>query len=39
MAEDLTQSFTLPAEAPSGQALFAWNWFNRVGNREMYQVS
>ncbi|KAG8406162.1 hypothetical protein J3458_021489 [Metarhizium acridum] len=29
-------AFTLPADAPSGDALFAWSWFNQIGNREMY---
>ncbi|KAL4988031.1 hypothetical protein BDW68DRAFT_159888 [Aspergillus falconensis] len=28
--------FTIPADAPSGEALLAWSWFNKVGNREMY---
>ncbi|KAL6892300.1 hypothetical protein GGI43DRAFT_190939 [Trichoderma evansii] len=28
--------FTVPADAPAGEALFAWTWFNNVGNREMY---
>ncbi|KKK25191.1 hypothetical protein ARAM_001032 [Aspergillus rambellii] len=28
--------FTVPADAPSGEALLAWSWFNKVGNREMY---
>lgn len=28
--------FTIPSFAPSGRALFAWTWFNLVGNREMY---
>jgi len=28
--------FTVPAEAKSGEAVFAWSWFNQVGNREMY---
>lgn len=28
--------FTVPADAPSGQALFAWTWQNEVGNREFY---
>ncbi|KAL7422423.1 hypothetical protein Q5752_003071 [Cryptotrichosporon argae] len=37
LVDGMTQEFTLPAEAPSGDALFAWNWFNREGNREMYQ--
>lgn len=39
MAEDLTQSFAIPKEAPGGEAVFAWSWFNRQGNREMYHVS
>ena len=29
-------SFTVPKEAEVGEALFAWTWFNRIGNREMY---
>lgn len=29
-------TFTIPSDAPSGQALFAWSWFNKIGNREMY---
>ncbi|KAG5937240.1 hypothetical protein E4U53_000045 [Claviceps sorghi] len=28
--------FTLPGDTPSGTALFAWTWFNKIGNREMY---
>ncbi|KAI9766657.1 MAG: hypothetical protein M1835_007147 [Candelina submexicana] len=29
--------FTVPAHIPSNStALFAWSWFNREGNREMY---
>ncbi|KAL4891556.1 hypothetical protein BDV59DRAFT_203461 [Aspergillus ambiguus] len=28
--------FQIPEGAPSGQALLAWTWFNKVGNREMY---
>ncbi|KAG6015871.1 hypothetical protein E4U43_004649 [Claviceps pusilla] len=28
--------FVLPADTPSGTMLFAWTWFNKVGNREMY---
>lgn len=28
--------FTLPGDTPSGSMLFAWTWFNKVGNREMY---
>ena len=34
-----TQQFELPQEAPNGKALFAWGWFNQLGNREMYHVS
>jgi hypothetical protein len=29
-------SFTIPKEAKSGDALWAWSWFNQTGNREMY---
>ena len=29
-------AFSLPRDAPAGEALFAWTWFNRIGNREMY---
>lgn len=29
-------SFTVPSDAPTGSALFAWSWWNQVGNREMY---
>ncbi|KAI9374721.1 hypothetical protein BJX61DRAFT_264821 [Aspergillus egyptiacus] len=34
----LTKSykFKIPADAPSGEALLAWTWFNKIGNREMY---
>lgn len=28
--------FKVPSDAPSGEALLAWSWFNKVGNREMY---
>ncbi|KAJ5102361.1 hypothetical protein NUU61_004583 [Penicillium alfredii] len=28
--------FQVPQDAPSGEALLAWTWFNKVGNREMY---
>ncbi len=28
--------FTLPNDTPAGEALFAWSWFNNIGNREMY---
>ena len=33
--EGLTETVTIPKEAPSGEAIFAWNWFNLIGNREM----
>ena len=29
-------NFTIPPTAPSGKALLAWSWFNKIGNREMY---
>lgn len=29
-------SFTLPDNIPTGKAVLAWTWFNRIGNREMY---
>ncbi|KOS21991.1 hypothetical protein ESCO_001676 [Escovopsis weberi] len=29
-------SFPLPLDLPAGEAVFAWSWFNQVGNREMY---
>jgi LysM repeat protein len=29
-------SFTIPAEAKAGDAIWAWTWFNQTGNREMY---
>ena len=35
LVEGLTQDVKIPADAPSGEALFAWNWFNLLGNREM----
>ncbi len=28
--------FTLPNDTPAGEAVFAWTWFNNIGNREMY---
>ncbi|KAB8228256.1 hypothetical protein ETB97_001939 [Aspergillus alliaceus] len=28
--------FQMPSDVANGQALFAWSWFNLVGNREMY---
>ncbi|TQS33279.1 hypothetical protein Golomagni_06386, partial [Golovinomyces magnicellulatus] len=29
-------NFTFPNDTPSGDAIFAWSWFNNIGNREMY---
>ncbi|KFY13099.1 hypothetical protein V491_06515, partial [Pseudogymnoascus sp. VKM F-3775] len=29
-------SFTIPDSLPTGSAVLAWTWFNKVGNREMY---
>lgn len=28
--------FKIPEEMPEGDYVFAWTWFNKVGNREMY---
>ncbi|OJJ88279.1 putative extracellular protein [Aspergillus glaucus CBS 516.65] len=33
---DKEYKFTVPSDVPSGEALLAWSWFNKVGNREMY---
>lgn len=35
-ANDASYDFTLPSETPDGEMLFAWTWFNNMGNREMY---
>lgn len=37
MVDSLTMDVPIPSSAPSGEALFAWSWFNHEGNREMYQ--
>lgn len=29
-------NFTVPSETKAGNVLFAWTWFNQIGNREMY---
>lgn len=29
-------TFQIPPDAPTGDALLAWTWFNKIGNREMY---
>ncbi|KAI5801733.1 hypothetical protein DFH27DRAFT_482341 [Peziza echinospora] len=34
VGEDQDFSITIPADAPTGEALFSWSWFNR--EREMY---
>ncbi|CAK7219398.1 hypothetical protein SBRCBS47491_003830 [Sporothrix bragantina] len=31
-----TINFAIPYDAPQGEALLAWSWFNNLGNREMY---
>lgn len=28
--------FTMPPDAPAGDAVLAWTWHNQIGNREMY---
>lgn len=33
---DKAYNFKIPSDAPDGEALIAWTWFNKVGNREMY---
>lgn len=35
-ADPYTYNFTVPDDIPSGNAVLAWTWFNKVGNREMY---
>ncbi|PTB64405.1 lytic polysaccharide monooxygenase [Trichoderma citrinoviride] len=34
--QDSNWNFTVPTDAPAGEAMFAWTWFNQIGNREMY---
>ncbi|KAJ9097351.1 hypothetical protein QFC19_006819 [Naganishia cerealis] len=36
VTDSTTIDVAIPSEAPSGDALFAWTWFNTAGNREMY---
>jgi hypothetical protein len=31
-----TWTFNLPSDAPQGDALFAFSWYNNLGNRELY---
>ncbi|KAH7368698.1 hypothetical protein B0T11DRAFT_326848 [Plectosphaerella cucumerina] len=34
---ETSYSFTVPEDTPSAErAIFAWSWFNKIGNREMY---
>ncbi|KAI5783682.1 putative extracellular protein, partial [Geopyxis carbonaria] len=28
--------FKIPSDAPGGECIFGWTWFNEIGNREMY---
>lgn len=35
-ADPYTYNFTIPDNIPTGNAVLAWTWFNKVGNREMY---
>ncbi|ROV92623.1 hypothetical protein VPNG_09889 [Cytospora leucostoma] len=35
-ADPYTYNFTIPDDIPTGNAVLAWTWFNKVGNREMY---
>lgn len=36
LAGESSFDFKLPADTPGGDAIFAWTWFNKIGNREMY---
>ncbi|KAH7310371.1 hypothetical protein BKA65DRAFT_414014 [Rhexocercosporidium sp. MPI-PUGE-AT-0058] len=31
-----TYPFKVPEDLPTGTAVMAWTWFNKIGNREMY---
>ena len=33
---DTSYDFVIPSDTPQGEAIFAWSWFNNLGNREMY---
>lgn len=35
-ASGASYDFTVPADAPTGDAVLAWTWHNNIGNREMY---
>lgn len=30
-------TFEIPEDVPAGNYTFSWSWFNKIGNREMYQ--
>ncbi|RPB27020.1 hypothetical protein L211DRAFT_603204 [Terfezia boudieri ATCC MYA-4762] len=30
--------YTIPTDIPSGTAVVAWSWFNKIGNREMANI-
>ncbi|RXK42349.1 hypothetical protein M231_00339 [Tremella mesenterica] len=36
LIDGMSTTITIPEEAPSGEAIFSWGWFNLLGNREMY---
>ena len=31
-----TYNFTIPTSLPTGKAVLAWTWYNKIGNREIY---
>ncbi|KAI9640870.1 hypothetical protein NHQ30_010711 [Ciborinia camelliae] len=35
-ALEASADFTVPSDAPAGEAMFAWTWQNHIGNREFY---
>lgn len=35
-ASGASYDFTVPEDAPAGDAVLAWTWHNNIGNREMY---
>jgi hypothetical protein len=35
LIDGMTEEVVIPKDAPSGEALFSWGWFNLQGNREM----
>ena len=30
-------TFTIPKDFPNGRSTLSWSWYNRIGNREIYQ--